>query len=311
MRNTVTILSSALTLVLASPNISHAAAASAESVDDTPRFSGDGARRPMATAVVTQASPDLYYGKRRADDTDLAFGMARLTQATLPFWLDFVCGQYAACAKAWFELCPANLPPEKEEQLRRLFELIDLTESPNKDGIRAGLCAFQESLRIFRDYNYQPEIWITYALSGAGIDPAQPITQALFPHIEMVVTVMTSPQVPVTAHMGITRTVYHEVAVFKKELPKHERLSIALHGFAAKTMKYIYPSKVWMVTAPVAKMADILQKVLPARSSATKDEITGIFAELPPLEREWFLKHRYLEKPSHAVSLDVLADQFA
>ncbi len=283
--------------------------ASVGSVDSASSFSRDAAGRPMAT-TVEQVTPHLYYGKRQ-DDRDLAFGMARLTRETLPLWEKFLFGQYEESARALYDLVPAKEPPAMEAYaLRKLFGLIDLE---NKDGVRAGLCAFRESLRIFRDYSYQPEIWIVYALSGNETNPTKPITPEQFRNIEMVLTVLTSPKF--TAHMGIARTVYHEVAVFKGELLNHKHLSMAIHGFAARAMKLRHPSLVWMLTSPVAKMVEIIDKALLSEAKRG-EEMPDIFAEIRSLaEYEWFSRHSYLLSTSgmstHVIAIEALTGQFA
>ena len=326
MKN-IAILSSAVAFVLVSLNTNHAAAASAVPVDGASSLSGDTARRPMTTAAIRQIAPHFYCAQR-ASDTDLTFGMVRLREETLPLWLDFVCGQYSACAQAWFSLCPREKPVEKDEEdkLRKFFDLINITKlvdktrSDSENGIGAGLNAFTESLSIFKAYNYQPELWIAYALSGEKIPLDQPITKELFPHIEMVLTVLTSRKAPFTVHMGIARTVYHEVAVFKGELRNHAHLSIALHGFAAKVIQKEHPLKFWMITSPVEKMAKIFRLALTGNIMPAE----ALFQTLSPAlenmkqapdEWKWFCAHHYLliegGMPSYAVSLEALAEKFA
>lgn len=123
-------------------------------------------------------------------------------------------------------------------------------------GIGEGLGAFWESLSL---YNDSSELWVAYAVSGFDPKIVFDTTGYIWPHIEMVMTVFTAPEVNFTMHMGICRTVYHEEAAFKGLILKHPGISVDLHAFAAKIM--LSHNKKWMCTRPVTTMRNILSLI--------------------------------------------------
>lgn len=128
--------------------------------------------------------------------------------------------------------------------------------------------AFRHTLEMYADSQkkaIRPEIWISYALSGKDIDPSQPMHEGLFPHVEMVLTALTHPDVPVVVHMGIGRTPHNIKSFYNGVLPQHKGLSVPLHSFTAKAILETPQGhdKVWMCTRPAWDMAAILDKSLP------------------------------------------------
>ena len=155
-------------------------------------------------------------------------------------------------------------PTERESCDKHECAIKSLT-----NGIREGHVAFEESIRL---YNNNSQLWVVCALSGFGseITPDK-MSENILPHIEMVMTVFSAPEVNFTMHMGIARTVYHEEAAFKGRLSKHKNISPDLHAFAAKIMLSHHQKK-WMCTRPVRTMRDILRDAFGENCYVGKNE---------------------------------------
>ncbi|OJW54063.1 MAG: hypothetical protein BGO67_08350 [Alphaproteobacteria bacterium 41-28] len=283
---------------------------------------------------VKKVKDNFYIGKR-PQDTDLNFCAVLLTEQNYPKWKKFAEEQDKACLRIWNEIALdefESLPLET----KRFLDVINVTR-PSGSGlsIAGGLIAFRESLNIYE--KYKSEVWIAYALAGNQIDPAQEITEKEFPHIEMVLTILTNSEAPFTLHMGICRTVYFEEKAFKKELQQHSRLAIPLHAFAAQAMKLYDPRKDWMTTRPTFKMAAILNESLPKGSYLKgmnevdqaiqetdneliiygQDEERLLSLPLKEIKNDsnwgWYFSHSYFRgQPlaQYVVNLETLASQF-
>ncbi len=114
--------------------------------------------------------------------------------------------------------------------------------------------------------NNTTELWIVYASNVPIKTKAKLAYNVDNPHIEMFVTVATTPDALITSHMGISRT--YEAAQRLRQNPnlKQPDQSIHIHSFAAKVMKIRNPKKVYMLTTPVSAMRDILLKKMPRGS---------------------------------------------
>jgi hypothetical protein len=208
--------------------------------------------------TIQKVNDDLYIA-RRIQDNDLTFILSRLTDDNLAVWwkLQGRCGSSRGSEvtlELWDDHCKKNWTQDQ----KRFFT----------QGIEAGAIAFRHTLEMYeasKGKTIRPEIWISYALSGKDIEPAQPIHEGLFPHIEMVLTALTHPDVPVVVHMGIGRTLHNIKSFYNGVLPQHKGLSVPLHSFTAKAILETPQghNKVWMCTVPAWDMAAILDKALP------------------------------------------------
>jgi hypothetical protein len=207
---------------------------------------------------IEKINNNLYIS-RRAQNSDLTFALSRLTDDNLPVWWKLYgrCGNGRGCEVAR-ELFDDQCKKSWTAKQKYFFTA----------GIEAGAMAFRETLNMYEDSRrdtIRPEIWISYVLAGKDIDPSQPIHESLFPRLEIAMTAMTHPDIPVVVHIGIGRTPHYTKSVYNGTLPEHKGLSIPLHGFTAKAILETPQGhdKLWMYTAPVAGMAGILEKALP------------------------------------------------
>jgi hypothetical protein len=186
---------------------------------------------------------DLYVGKV-ADDFYLA--MERVDSNNLDMWLE-----YAKKQVSWVD-----------EARNKGLRLKYLPSSYGSNGFKDVIEGYKKGT-INPDYN---ELWVAY-VSNIPISEKANLADEN-PHIEMFVTVITSPHAVITSHMGISRT-WEAALDLEQETPlrkKHPDQSIHLHSFAAKIMKMRYPCKVYMLTTPLKVMREILVKKMPANS---------------------------------------------
>ena len=227
------------------------------STTKTKSLQNETSRKVAAPSGIEKINNDLYIS-RRAEDSDLTFVLSRLTDDNLPVWwrlhgrwgngrgteVAHELWDNSWTKKQWYFFGPC---------------------------IESGAISFRQTLKIYentRTNTTRPEIWISYVLSGKDIDPTKPIHESLFPHVEMAVTALTHPDVPVVVHMGIGRTAHNTKSVYNGLLPEHKGLSIPLHGFTAKAILETPEGhdKIWMHTAPVPYMAMFLENALPKES---------------------------------------------
>lgn len=203
------------------------------------------------TLIAEYFCEEIYIGKR-ANDRDLSFVMVRLTEDTLNIWWDLhKRGQYVlrhAIEQFW-----------NDNWTRQQKKLI-------LSDVEGGAMAFRSTLlqyEMSRGTAYQPEVWISYALSG-NVDPTDPMNDTLFPHVEMVLTALTHSDVPIVTHFGIGRTIYNLKKIYDQTLPQHKNLSIPLQAFTAQAIRLTLQGhhKVWMITCPTFNMADIFDRCL-------------------------------------------------
>ncbi|MBA4249166.1 MAG: hypothetical protein C0432_00385 [Candidatus Puniceispirillum sp.] len=261
---------------------------------------------PIIAEGYSSFSNKPLYVAQRPHDTDLSFGIVRLTEENYPIWLNACEKQYDECIRIWEEHDNRLRDENKEDEFYEInkntnkFLKFICISRPCGNSIESGLMAFKQSLKIYNAY--KSEIWIAYALSG-NIDPTQAVHEGVFHHIEMMMTVLTSPDASFTGHMGITRTVFHEEQSFQSKLVKHKNLAIPLHAFSASVMKTIYPEKKCMRTDPTFDMYDVFIKSLPSKAYIPHEKVSEYFREnvIPQPNRAeekwyWYTKHFYLGK---------------
>ena len=213
----------------------------------------------MAPPSTIQKVNNNLYIARRVQDSDLTFALCRLTDDNLAVWWNLQ-GRNGSSRgsevvkELWDDNSKKNWTPDQKKFFTQ--------------GIEAGAMAFRHTLELYEASQgkaVRPEIWISYALSGKDVDPSQSMRESLFPHLEMVLTALTHPDVPVVIHMGIGRTPHNTKSFYNGILPQHKGLAVPLHSFTAKAILETSQGhdKVWMHTAPTFDMAAILDRSLP------------------------------------------------
>lgn len=152
--------------------------------------------------------------------------------------------------------------------------------------LKTGLYTFNENLKEFSKNN---ELWICYA-TPRKISKAQDINKD---QVEIAVTVLTTPEAPMTTHMGISRSFKYLLNASEEmhlrqilndasdedlkkynfqrptsqiNYPLHRNLAMQIHSFAAKVMKLRDPKKIYMINSPTPPMRTIMKKALPNKT---------------------------------------------
>lgn len=206
---------------------------------------------------VKKINDNVYTGKV-ADDFYLA--MERITKNNINNWLHYASYQDSSAGR------------------------MDLHYLKNLDGINHFKTVLNEYFQgIIKPIN---ELWVVYASNQPITGEAHLEYYAENPHIEMFVSVITSPEAIFTSHMGISRT--WEAALDLQRYPlkrkKHRNQSLYLHSFAAKVMKFLDSKKIYMLTAPNNVMRTILIKNMPSNTVFVGDSIYK--KELEAIEKD-------------------------
>jgi len=231
-------------------------------------------QKTIPSSMVQKINRNLY-SARRAEDNDLTFVLSRLTDDNLALWSRLV-GKWGSrrgsevVKELWDEHCEKNWASHQ----KRFYT----------EGIEAGAMAFRNTLELYKASQgkaIRPEIWISYVLSGKDIDPSKPMHEGLFPSVEMVLTALTHPDVPIVLHLGIGRTAHHTKSVYNGILSQHKGLAIPLHSFTAKAILESSETsqkctKIWMHTRPTFSMANILDHSLPKEAVLKGKELIPI-----------------------------------
>ncbi|MBD9578921.1 hypothetical protein IB260_26625 [Pseudomonas sp. PDM23] len=163
------------------------------------------------------------------------------------------------------------------------FVATNLLSSEVSYGYQQAVKGFLDALSCFKR-TPTSEVWVAYAVFGSTVG----VTQAEhFVRIEMCMTVTTHPDIPISTHMGIFRSPLRMVTVpALKKIRRLEhggvsvrqlmevmekngnlarpvrKLSVMLHAFAAERclQKSSGVKKVFMITAPLKKMLQILRE---------------------------------------------------
>lgn len=137
-----------------------------------------------------------------------------------------------------------------------------LIQNPLTARLIDGITSFETSVNNYYSNN---QLWIAYT-STKDIETAGDITRD---EIEMAVTVLTDKDSPMVTHIGIGRSYHYllqaaeAIREGKQGFKLHSNLSMFLHSFAARVIRMTDPEKLYMITAPVPAMRDIMLKVLP------------------------------------------------
>lgn len=123
-------------------------------------------------------------------------------------------------------------------------------------GIGDGSSNFIRALGNFK--NNAADVWVAYISS---VDPRVTDPKDA---IEIAMTVSAKEGSPVSMHMGIFRNPDYMMS----KQPQHAKVSPELHAYAAKIAMQYYPALDYMVTTPLASMANIFKEILPKESYA-------------------------------------------
>ena len=111
---------------------------------------------------------------------------------------------------------------------------------------------FKSCLKFYK----KSEVWVAYAIRKRPDQEFNPLDTS---KVEMAVAVLTSEEAPFVLHMGISRGLMH-LETGEEATPG---LSIKLHAFAGQVMRKIDPSKKYLITTPLLKMRELIEKALP------------------------------------------------
>ena len=148
---------------------------------------------------------------------------------------------------------------------------------------------FHLSQMIEISFNKRVQSWVAYL---TNYDPVQADFQNN--HIEMQVSVATTPEFPGAVHMGIARSPFYPKDQF------HKGASLILHDYAQRILRDLYPSQPrrYIFVLPTTTMLGILQKAVRPRSMAlgTRETLGNLgmreSANLSEKDREKFKKNR-------------------
>lgn len=270
---------------------------------------------PCKTALIATDAPALPVPLAQ----QLSFHLIPLTDENTEFWANYVKGM---------RMIAMNLPFSKSL----------------KDGWANAVKGFTDALECYSE-TPSSQVWIAAAAFG-------PISEDDFAqsavNIEMCMTVTTHPNVPLTTHMGIFRTplrclkissvnalrplnmfrISEIVDLLERDwcyLRSARGLSGQLHAYAAKRclQESTGVKKSYMITAPLAKMLEIMRSTYTASATekiglATEggNEIVVIGDDRYPLGKGALRKYLWLDKladlegdrPKIAIPIRALAD---
>ena len=176
-------------------------------------------------------------------------------------------------------LVPLNLLATDHEQIDGLYYFIEPVTDKNRPiwkqfseevGIKADTPDMAAALAGFRA-GTAPDIernYVVYATTSST-----PLITLDEMKKNLLIAVTATNCGTSNAHYGIFRNPFFEG-------PEYRRLSLTLHGFAAKMMQKKYPKAVYTIVPPIQSMADII-----AKSGLKAGEDYQVFnAESPPPE---------------------------
>ena len=196
--------------------------------------------KAAAQVQPTRINDSLYVGKV---NDKFYVAMERLTKDNADMWFEYSCSQ----VDKWWQ---------------SVMRLKTRTGTSQQEFSLDAATFFKNIIYAYRSgrINGNNEIWIAYASNIPVLQPAK-LDKETNPHIEMHVSVATSPQALITSHLGISRTYETTQALeTNPNYPKHRDQSIHLHSFAAKVMRMRDSRKTYMLTFPSKIMREILLK---------------------------------------------------
>jgi hypothetical protein len=170
---------------------------------------------------------DIAKNVRGGEET-LHFRSEPLTESNYTFWKNF-----------------ANYQETRAQEQE--------TRAGGKHRLRIGLDAFKMTLDV---YVHSRKHLIDVCFCSRE-DLSQDINaHPNFSAIEMVLTLFTQPNCPLTSHLGIMRG----YDFYGYVQPQHPHIAMLMHGFAAAASRIIDPNVKYMTTRPSQTMARIFQE---------------------------------------------------
>jgi len=225
-------------------------------------FTGPRPEQVSEVALILPEEPILPL----PEVSPISYEFTRLTKKNFPFWY-----HYAVLMR----LVASNVFTQEQAY-----------------GYQQAVRGFLDALECFEN-TPTSEVWVAYAMFGSstGISVAE-----WFVRIEMCMTVTTHPDIPISTHMGIFRSPLRMVELPGLNKARHlksggvkvpelievmeiggsvarpvRNLSVQLHAFAARSClrDSTGVKKVFMITAPLLKMLEILREKCGAFATET------------------------------------------
>jgi hypothetical protein len=185
----------------------------------------------------------------------VSFVLDRVTPQNSDFWKTFVENQREEICR--YSQTEAGLERSKNINYSLMINEISFTMGR----VIPAFISCAEKSHIDCDDLNVTELWIAF------------VTRQQFSHdaisgmidenkIELLFTVNTVNDFPVTTHFGISRTAN---SVMFEDARQMRHLSVPLHAFSGKAMALLHPEKRYMYTTPVAEMKDILEKTIDSK----------------------------------------------
>lgn len=212
--------------------------------DDT---SFQGLKKLNDYLYIGKKSDDLYLVMERIDD-----GVPG-AQSRQKFWNTYYNYENKHYARDYLLKWVEGYVPKNEGYLQYKGSRDSFSRQ-----FHSGLVSMGESFQ----YKTDSQLWVAYATcvpiaQASDIDGKGEV-------IEMVLPVMTSPDAPMTTHMGINRSFGYMLDKLKgQDRTIHRGISMDLHSFAAKCILDQTPDKQYMISAPVPEMTRIIEKSMP------------------------------------------------
>ncbi len=171
-------------------------------------------------------------------------------------------------------------------------KLVPGLDSGLRKNLTVGYYSFKKFFKPFISNNFNDirtphnDFWVAYVSPQKPTGPAYKQGKE-FP-IEMAMGVLTHKGSPIVTHLGINRNYQYLNDVLKKKQKKHKNLANQLHAYVAQVMRMLDGRKIYMITAPAGKMAEILQKnpILKGKAWTGVQKKPLVF-ESPAIQKEW------------------------
>ena len=144
-----------------------------------------------------------------------------------------------------------NIIKIEDSDVRFFWDQLAKSQHRNKSLVKAdyynlislGTAAFLDAL----NYYDQADVWVAYV-------GTRELT-VRYNQIEMLMSVTSPKGSPISSHMGIFRSLFYTG-------PEHSKISMDLHGFAAKIISELYQEKLYMLNFPINNMLNIMSNAL-------------------------------------------------
>jgi hypothetical protein len=299
----------------------------------------------FAARGIRYASQDLFTGVSTTSAGEpVHFGLTRLTSGNLPFWRHYRAST-ASVADILTRLAKKLEVPEDRVDLEALAsehgwsrgELDRIAEVVRRRAyaakkvfrsVKGGATGIEWVLDDF--FAPTEDRFVAYAAKEPIADGAAPPPyerdsapaarlrqhRALYSALLLTVGVATERGIPTVTHFGIFR----DPLAFLDPGTEHRGLAMQLHGFAATVSLHAFAGKAFMITNPMPRMTEILQRRVAPEDLYAGDSDAGVRryvnrnlpAGVPPIgERQRFSFAGFtLGAQPTVVKLTALADHY-